>query len=266
MNTRTEEEWTKLLTKEQYNVLRLKSTELAGTGIYNECNSSGQYCCAGCGNALFNSSAKFDSGCGWPSFDDSLPGAVSRTLDADGKRTEITCAKCLGHLGHVFLGEGFTSADTRHCVNSVALKLVAAVTTTSVIGEKFLGHDGVLVNLPAADITCIYVSAFWCPPCKVFTPILSRVYSEWHAAGKSVNIIFASRDSDEKSFKSYFDKMSFPYAFPFGDTRVDELMSKWKIRGIPSLVVLDRCGTVIKLDGRSDIQKLGVSAYDAFCK
>lgn len=122
---KTEEEWKKELTPEQYKVLREKATERPFTGMYWDAAGKGMYRCAGCGNDLFASDTKFDAQCGWPSFDDALPGAVRRASDADGARTEILCARCGGHLGHVFVGEKMTPKDTRYCVNSAALNFKA---------------------------------------------------------------------------------------------------------------------------------------------
>ena len=105
---------------EQYVILH-KGTETPFTGKYYEFNEQGIYACKQCGAELYRSTDKFDAACGWPSFDDAVPGAVKTTTDADGHRTEITCANCGAHLGHVFFGEQFTAKNTRHCVNSVSL-------------------------------------------------------------------------------------------------------------------------------------------------
>jgi peptide methionine sulfoxide reductase msrA/msrB len=114
------------LTKEEVQVILKKGTEYPFTGKFEKFNGKGTYICRQCGAALYYSDSKFDAKCGWPSFDDEIKGAVTRIPDIDGIRTEIECANCGAHLGHVFMGEGFTSKNTRHCVNSVSLDFVPA--------------------------------------------------------------------------------------------------------------------------------------------
>ncbi|CDO97345.1 unnamed protein product [Coffea canephora] len=124
---KSEEEWRAVLSPEQFRSLRQKGTEYPGTGEYDKFYSEGVYNCAGCGTPLYRSTTKFNSGCGWPAFYEGIPGAINRTPDPDGRRIEITCAACGGHLGHVFKGEGFpTPTDERHCVNSISLKFTPA--------------------------------------------------------------------------------------------------------------------------------------------
>lgn len=109
------------LNEEEKRVIEHKGTEMPFSGEYNNFYEEGVYKCKKCNSELYKSENKFSSGCGWPSFDDEIEGAVKRVPDADGRRIEIVCSNCGGHLGHVFEGEGFTSKNTRHCVNSVSL-------------------------------------------------------------------------------------------------------------------------------------------------
>lgn len=110
------------LTPQEESVILYKNTDRAFTGDYYQKTDKGIYICKQCNNPLYKSDDKFESHCGWPSFDDEIEGSVIRVPDADGMRTEIICANCKGHLGHVFTGEGFTDKDTRHCVNTSSIQ------------------------------------------------------------------------------------------------------------------------------------------------
>ena len=123
-----ENKYFKNLTRAEREILANKGTEAPFSGEYNNHFEKGYFVCRACNNKLYESKTKFDSGCGWPSFDDEIPGAIVRYQDNSllRQRTEICCSKCDGHLGHVFHGEKITPKDTRHCVNSLSIRFIAS--------------------------------------------------------------------------------------------------------------------------------------------
>jgi peptide-methionine (R)-S-oxide reductase len=125
--TKTDEEWKAILTPEQFNVLRKHGTERAGTSILDKEYGKGQFVCAGCGLPLFVSETKFNSGTGWPSFNDPIPGAIDTADDNSlfSTRTEVHCHRCGGHLGHVF-EDGPKPTGLRYCMNGISMKFIPA--------------------------------------------------------------------------------------------------------------------------------------------
>ena len=114
------------LTPEERYVIESKGTERPFTGEYDDFYEVGSYVCRKCNAKLYRSEDKFNAHCGWPAFDKEVPGAVKRLPDPDGMRIEVECANCGGHLGHVFMGEGFTPTNARHCINSISMKFLPA--------------------------------------------------------------------------------------------------------------------------------------------
>lgn len=129
------------LTLEEQKVILQKGTEYPFTGKWLNNKKEGTYVCRQCNLALYRSEDKFESNCGWPSFDDEIPGAVKRIPDADGRRTEIVCSNCSGHLGHVFEGEGFTPKNTRHCVNSISMDFIPVMEKAYFASGCFWGTE-----------------------------------------------------------------------------------------------------------------------------
>jgi len=121
----TSQNYNELNAEERY-VIEHKGTERPFTGEYDDFYEEGKYICRKCNAELYRSVDKFDAHCGWPAFDKEVEGAVTRLPDPDGHRTEVECANCGGHLGHVFMGEGFTPTNARHCINSISMKFVPA--------------------------------------------------------------------------------------------------------------------------------------------
>ncbi len=112
------------LTKDEERIIVHKGTEIPFSGEYEKETREGVYVCKRCDAPLYRSSDKFDAQCGWPSFDQEIEGAIKKVKDSDGERTEVLCARCGAHLGHVFYGEGFTKKDTRYCINSISMKFI----------------------------------------------------------------------------------------------------------------------------------------------
>ena len=112
------------LTPDEKRIIEEKGTEAPSSGKYDNFYEEGNFICRKCNAPLFSSKAKFDAGCGWPAFDENFPNAIKRVSDSDERRTEIQCANCGAHLGHVFEGEHLTDMDTRHCVNSLSMRFV----------------------------------------------------------------------------------------------------------------------------------------------
>jgi len=200
----------KKLTPEEERVIKYKGTERPYTGEFYKTTDKGTYVCRQCGAALYNSEDKFDSGCGWPSFDDEIKGAVKRIPDADGSRTEIVCANCNGHLGHVFLGERMTAKNTRHCVNSISMDFIPAqkepVTSRAIYASGcFWGTEYYLSQAEGVISTTVgYIGG------HVKNPTYKQVCTGTTGHAEAVEVVFdPSKTTYEKLARLYFETHDF---------------------------------------------------------
>ena len=196
----------KTLTPEERAVILEKHTETPFTGRYNDFWQEGSYRCRQCGAELYRSKDKFNAGCGWPAFDDEVEGAVKRIADADGKRTEIVCAHCGGHLGHVFEGEGFTPKNLRHCVNSLSLDFVPTTKAVAYFaGGFFWGMEHAFSKREGViEVTTGFMGG------EVENPTYKEVYQDNTGHAETIRVEYDSAKTNYESLAKLFFEMHDP--------------------------------------------------------
>jgi peptide methionine sulfoxide reductase msrA/msrB len=199
----------KKLTPEEERVIIHKGTEAPFSGKYNNHFEKGVYKCKRCGQVLFDSSSKFSSKCGWPSFDDQVKGNVKRLPDADGVRTEIVCADCDAHLGHVFIGENFTPKNTRHCVNSISLEFIPeekSQTEKAIFASGcFWGTEYHLQRAPGVISTTVGYTGG-----HVENPTYKQVCTDKTGHAEAVEVVYdPSKTSYEQLARLFFETHDF---------------------------------------------------------
>ena len=197
----------KKLTDQEQQVIIHKGTERPFTGKYYDHFEKGVYTCKRCGAKLFDHSAKFESDCGWPSFDDQISSSVRQVPDADGSRTEILCANCEGHLGHIFVGEGFTAKNARYCVNSIAMDFIDAVQTHRAIFASgcFWGTEYYLQQAAGVISTTVGYTGG-----NVERPSYKQVCTDRTGHAEAVEVVFdPAKTSYESLARLFFETHDF---------------------------------------------------------
>jgi len=198
------------LTPEEERVIKHKGTERPFSGKFYDYWETGTYVCKQCDAPLYTSTAKFDAGCGWPSFDEEIPGAVRKARDADGYRTEILCSACGAHLGHVFEGEGFTSKNTRHCVNSISMDFIpdgkgSAMDTAIFAGGCFWGVEYYLQKAAGViSVTSGYTGG------KMENPSYEQVCSGKTGHYEAVEVLFDPKVTNFETLAKLFFEIHDP--------------------------------------------------------